>query len=541
LAFAQSARPDKRCRQLLEKLDSLVENKAALHARRDKEIETLKSQARRSDGLVKVDLYREIYEQYAHYRTDSAQAVLELMEECPEVKASPSLQAYVRTGQAEICAVAGLYAEAVKQLGMVDKNVLNKSDQELRLFYFRTIRTLYGWMADHTDMTVPHRIYSEKTMQYRDTLLAIESAGESRDIVEADKATATGNPQLAVKILLPHAAKKGEETPDPYICFTLFQAYHALHDHEKALHYLVQTAIADLQRATMEYQALPILAQVLYEQGDIERAYKYLICSMEDANQCKAMLRALEVSKIFPIIDKQYKQNEARQRRNERIFTIALSVFFLVLCVIVVCLRIQMKKLHTSRLQLSQSNRHQTETNEKLQQTLARLQSTNETLQQTFAALKLTDKVKEEYIARYLNRCRDYLDTMQKNQRALHRLYKERRMEELGNELKSDNRIKEEQEKFYADFDAAFLTLFPDFIEKFNALLKPEGQLHPKHEGQLNTELRIFALIRLGVTDTQRIAYFLNSSVATVYNYRSKLRKKSCGNPANFEQTAAFL
>jgi len=162
-------------------------------------------------------------------------------------------------------------------------------------------------------------------------------------------------------------------------------------------------------------------------------------------------------------------------------------------------------------------------------------------LQQTFAALKLTDKVKEEYIARYLNRCRDYLDTMQKNQRALHRLYKERRMEELGNELKSDNRIKEEQEKFYADFDAAFLTLFPDFIEKFNALLKPEGQLHPKHEGQLNTELRIFALIRLGVTDTQRIAYFLNSSVATVYNYRSKLRKKSCGNPANFEQTAAFL
>jgi len=313
LAFAQSARPDKRCRQLLEKLDSLVENKAALHARRDKEIETLKSQARRSDGLVKVNLYREIYGQYAHYRTDSAQAVLDLMEECPEVKASPSLQAYVRTGQAEICAVAGLYAEAVKQLEMVDKNVLNKSDQELRLFYFRTIRTLYGWMADYTDMTVPHRIYSEKTMQYRDTLLAIESAGESRDIVEADKATATGNPQLAVKILLPHAAKMGEEAPDPYICFTLFQAYHALHDHGKALYYLVQTAIADLQRATMEYQALPILAQVLYEQGDIERAYKYLICSMEDANQCKAMLRALEVSKIFPIIDKQYKQNEAKQ------------------------------------------------------------------------------------------------------------------------------------------------------------------------------------------------------------------------------------
>lgn len=540
-AFAQSARPDTRCQKLLEKLDRLVDDKAAIHARHDEQIEKLKSQARHAKGLVRVNLYREIYGQYAHYRTDSAQAVLDLMAECPEVKASPSLQAYVSTGRAEIYAVAGLYANAVEELGTVDKKVINKNDPELRLFYFRTLRTLYGWMADYTDMTLPHGTYSEKTMQYRDSLLAIENAGESRDIVEADKETATGNPQRAVWILLPHAKKMGDDQPDPYICFTLYQAYHALGDHREAMYHLVQTAIADLQRATAEYQALPILAQTLYGQGDIERAYKYLICSMEDASQCKAMLRAIEVSEIFPIINRRYKQDEARQRLNERVLTIAISVFLLMLCVVVACLRIQMKRLHASRLQLSQSNRQQAETNEKLQQTLTRLQSTNETLRQTFAALKLTDKVKEEYIARYLSRCRDYLDTMQKNQRTLYRLYKERRMEELGKELKSDNRTKEEQEKFYADFDAAFLTLFPDFIEKFNALLKPEGQLRPKHEGQLNTELRIFALIRLGINDTQRIAYFLNSSVATVYNYRSKLRNKACGNPADFEQMAAFL
>lgn len=541
LVFAQSTSPDQRTKDLLCKLDQFVAHKADYHAQRNKQIETLKAQARRAEGIVKVNLYREIYGQYAHYCTDSAQVYLNLLAACPEVKASPTLQAYVHTGQAEICAVAGLYAEANAELEKVDKNVVNKKDPELELFYYRTIRTLFGWMADYTEMPVPHKLYSDKTMQYRDTLLAIESPGESRDIVEADKATATGNPQQAVKILLPLAAKMGKDTPDPYICFTLYQAYHALNNHQEALYYLVLTAIADLQRATMEYQALPILAQELYERGDIERAYKYLICSMEDANQCKAMLRALEVSKIFPIIDRQYKQDEARQHRNERIFTIVLAALIVVLCIVVFYLRKQMKKLHASRRELSLSNQQQAKTNEKLQQTLAQLQSTNETLQETFAALQLTDKVKEEYIARYLNRCRDYLDTMQANQRVLHRLFKERRMDELGAQLKSDATIREEQDKFYADFDAAFLTLFPDFIDKFNALLKPEEKLQPKHEGQLNTELRIFALIRLGITDTQRIAHFLNFSVATVYSYRSKIRNKANGAPTNFEEMVANL
>lgn len=541
LAFAQSTQPDQRTKELLKKLDQYVAHKTDYHAQRNKQIETLKAQAKRSDGIVRINLYREIYGQYAHYCTDSAQVYLELMAACPEAKTSTAVQAYIHTGQAEICAVAGLYAEAVTELEKVDKNVINKKEPELELFYYRTIRTLYGWMADYTDMPGPHKLYSDKTMQYRDTLLAIESPGESRDIVEADKATATGNPQLAVEILLPLAAKMGKDAPDPYICFTLHQAYHALNKQQDAMYYLVLTAIADLQLATTEYQALPILAQVLYEQGDIERAYKYLICSMEDANQCKAMLRAIEVSKIFPIIDRQYKQDEARQHRNERIFTTVLAALLIVLVVVVIYLRKQMKKLHSSRLQLSQSYKQQAETNEKLEQALAKLRATNEALQKTYAELQLTDKVKEEYIARYLNRCRDYLDTMQANQRALHRLYKERHMEELGKQLRSDCKIKEEQEKFYADFDAAFLTLFPDFINKFNALLKPEEELLPKHEGQLNTELRIFALIRLGITDTQHIAHFLNFSVATVYNYRSKIRNKACGNPAIFEQTVANL
>lgn len=520
---------------LLNRLDDIVEHKADYHDNYDRQIDKLKAQLVRSQGVMHVNLYKEIYELYSHYQTDSAQTYLERLAKLPETKENPELQAYVLIGRAEIYAVAGLYAQAVESLRAVNLKVVKENGDDLALFYYRTARTLYGWMTDYTPMPEPHRLYAERTRLYRDTLLTLSQPKEERDIVVADQATAMGNPQRAVNVLLPYAKKLKLETPDPYLCFTLYQAYTALGRKEKSLYYLVLTAIADLQSATTEYQALPILAQRMYDTGDVARAYNYLICSMEDASYCRAMLRTVEAQKIFPIINKQYKQIEKERNRNKRFLTITLVALLVALATAVFYLRRQIKKLHTSRRLLAESNEQQLDANDRLQHTLAQLRQANAAQQQANAALQLTDKMKEEYIARYLNRCRDYIDSMLERQHLLNRLYKERRMEELSGELKSNTFIKEEQDRFYADFDAAFLTLFPDFIAKFNALLRPDEHILPKRDGALNTELRIFALIRLGITDTQRIAHFLNYSVATVYNYRSKIRNKAVGNPADFE------
>lgn len=531
---AQPRGKDAAVEKLLERLDGLVADKAEYHARRDGQIEGLKKQARTASGMVRANLYKEIYGLYVHYQTDSAQVYLDKLSHLSETETTPPLRVFCRIGQAEIYSVTGLYGDAEKVLQGIDRRAMAAGDGELQLFYYRTLRTLYGWMADYTEMPAPRKALLARTMQYRDTLLAVEGGGESRDIVEADKATAVGSPSRAVEILLPHARKMDGENPDPYICFTLYQAYHAMGKAEESLHYLVLTAIADLQRGITEYEALPILAQQMYGRGEIERAYNYLICAMEDASFCKARLRAVEVSKIFPIIDKQYKKDESGRRRLAWTFTYVLVAFILVLTGGLVYLRKQMRRLHASREALSEKDR-------RMQETMAALRETNGKLQETCAALAQTDKVKEEYIARYLNQCRDYLDAMQENNRMVLRLFKERRMDELAQFLKSETRIKEEQERFYADFDQAFLHLFPDFIERFNALLRPGEQLVPKRPGQLNTELRIFALMRLGVSDPQRIAHFLNFSLATVYNYRSKVRGKSAGDPATFEKRVAEL
>ena len=200
-----------------------------------------------------------------------------------------------------------------------------------------------------------------------------------------------------------------------------------------------------------------------------------------------------------------------------------------------------MRKLSALRHNQAVTNAQLKQANKDLQQANSALQRANAELQATYASLRLTDKMKEEYLARYLDRCRDYIDKLNDYRRNCLKLLKEHQTDALLKELKRDNIVKQEQESFYHDFDAAFLTLFPDFIEKFNALLVPEARIHPRAEQQLNTELRIFALIRLGVNETPRIAHFLNFSLATVYNYRSRLRGRTLNPDLNLEEVVSTL
>ena len=404
-------------------------------------------------------------------------------------------------------------------------------------------------MSDYTKIPTQHHLWAEKTMNYRDSLLSIKATqGVHRAIIQADKYNALGQPQKAIALLRPYVNKMSESHPMPYICFTMAHACLLANDSTQAAYYLTLTAIADLRKGTCEYQALPILAQVLFRTGDVKRAYTYLLCSMEDANFCKAGLRAIEVSNIFPIIDKQYKLQEKAQRHRDRLLIYLLIALLVALSGTVVYLRKQMIKLRVMRRKQALSNQQLAEANEqmkvanlKLQEVLDEVGRTNEELQRTYSQLRMTDKMKEEYIARYLNRCRMYLDQLSDFRSTTLRLIKNRRYDDIAQSLQKALNAKTEQAQFYADFDAAFLTLFPNFVEAFNALLQPDHNIQVKKHGQLNTELRIYALIRLGIHDTSRIAHFLDYSTATVYNYRSKIRNKALCAPELFEQQVATL
>lgn len=536
---------------LLHTLDDIIQNhKVQYQAQRIKQINQLKAQARTATGYNKYNLYKEIFDLYSHFQTDSAQVYICKMQQLPAYKTDAVMQATLHVAQAEIMAVSALYAEALSELDKVPQSLISSEHADLRLYYYRVNRALYGWMCTYyTKSSGQHKLWEEKTMNYRDSLLSVDAIKNmSRDIVMADKYNALRQPEKALKMLKPYSAQASEATPNPFVCFTLAHAYILSGNRTKAIYYLTLTAIADLRSATCEYQALPMLAQILFDHGDVERAYTYLLCSMEDASYCKAGLRSIEASTIFPIIDKQYKQREKAQRERDHLLMYGLVGLLLMLIAMVVYLRKQMLKLRQMRQkqslynkQLSAANQQMHEANEKLQAALQEVKRTNEELQNTYSQLRMTDKVKEEYIARYLNRCRMYLDQLAEFRSATLRLIKNRHFEELANQLKRDLNAKAEQTQFYEDFDAAFLTLFPDFVASFNALLQPEHQLSVKKNGLLNTELRIYALIRLGIHDTTRIAHFLDYSTATVYNYRSKIRNKAICSPEEFESLVAVI
>lgn len=542
---------DEPTQSLLCTLDDVILNhKMQYREQRLKQINQLKVQARSATGYNKYNLYKEIFDLYSHFQTDSAQVYICKMRQLPAYKTDVVMQATLHIAQAEIMAVSALYAEALNELDKVPRSLINAEHIELRLYYYRIKRTIYGWMCTYyTKASEQHQLWEEKTMNYRDSLLSFETIKNlNRDIVLADKYNALGQPQKAINMLKPYAAQASEATPHPYVCFTLAQTYLLKGNRAKGVYYLTLTAIADLHNATCEYQALPMLAQILFDNGDVERAYSYLLCSMEDASYCKAGLRSIEASNIFPIIDKQYKQREKEQRQRDHVLMYALVALSFVLIGVVLYLRKQMQKLREMRHQqtrnnaeLAAANQRMHEANEKLQAALQEVKNTNEELQNTYSQLRMTDKVKEEYIARYLNRCRMYLDQLAEFRSSTLRLIKNRHFEEVANQLKRDLNAKVEQTQFYADFDAAFLTLFPDFVSSFNALLQPEHQLTVKKNGLLNTELRIYALIRLGIHDTTRIAHFLDYSTATVYNYRSKIRNKAICPPEEFEELVGKL
>ena len=241
---------------------------------------------------------------------------------------------------------------------------------------------------------------------------------------------------------------------------------------------------------------------------------------MEDAVSCNARLRFIEVTQFFPIIDKAYKLKEKRERQISRTLLISISLLSLFLIATIFYLYRWMKKLSAMRGDLSQTNKQ--------------LQTVNKELEQT-------GKIKEVYIARYLDRCVAYLDQLDTYRRSLAKLAMASRIDDLFKAIKSEQFIRDERKEFYNEFDKSFLELFPHFISSFNNLLVEEGRIYPKSGELLTTELRIFALIRLGVTDSNRIAHFLGYSLATIYNYRSKIRNKAIGSKEQFEQNVMNL
>lgn len=274
---------------------------------------------------------------------------------------------------------------------------------------------------------------------------------------------------------------------------------------EKAIEYLIFAAIADIRTATKETVALRNLANALFLKGDKKRAYRYIVMALDDATFYNARHRKIEIATILPIIEGERLAVVESQKDKLLVLSLALTLLAGLVLVFLIVIYRQLNKIKLVRLAL--------------QETIFNLNLVN-------AHLSEANQIKEEYIGYFFSVNSEYIEKMDAMQKGIHRRLIARQYEELTGMLKSFN-LKKERHQLYQRFDEIFLKLFPSFVESYKALFSVKDQPELKKDELLNSELRIFALMRLGIRDSEKVAKFLNFSVSTIYTYKTKVKSKS--------------
>lgn len=509
---------------MLKQLDVIINNRKEYDAQKEKQLDKLKeSIPLAGNDSVLYHIYDRLFKQYFNYQTDSAMNYVNRKKHLAG-RLTWDCMNDIRMDQAELFSTMGMYKESIEALDSVEREKLTTRQVER---YFWLYNSIYYLMAGYSLTAEEQEKYYVAAKAYADTLLIVypkDSPIYMRAL--AGNLISQKRYNEAIQVLENIPAKYQTGHLKGLIAFDLASAYEGLGNKEQEVFYLAKSAIVDLELSIKEYIALHKLAFLLYNLGDIERAYKYLNCSMDDAVFCNARFRTISITQTYPIIDKAYRmkvQSEA-QLRQILFFSITILLIFLLIAIIYVYK--QMTKLRTARLELSRINNQ--------------LQDLNRRLSQMNQELSSANTLKQDYIVHYLEQCTMYLDKMENYRRTLENLAITSNIKELFKTIRSETFIGEEREKFYKSFDETFLSMFPHFVGEFNSLLRENEQLKPKQGDLLSPELRIFALIRLGITDSNKIARFLRYSLITIYNYRSKVRNKA-RDKVHFEQQVAQI
>lgn len=469
-----------------------------------------------------------LLDEYRSFNTDSAFYVAEEREQIAMRLGNREYIDNARMNKADVLGMTGMYKEAMDLMRNIHAERLSKN---LRSYYYHIYRTIYGLMADYAVTKYERKLYTELTDKYRDSLLLVNKDNLLiHTLIQSDQYNVRNEYDKAICLLTDYLAQQKEYEHDVAICaYTLSESYRLKGDKEKEKEFLIVSAIADMTTAVREYISLRKLAILLYQEGDIERAYSYVKICMEDAAACNARLRKLEILEIFPIINDAYQQKTEKQQEQMKwtLASISMLSFFLLLAIFYVYK--QMKRLAVARKEVIDTNKRLKELNEELHLSMHKLKEANHSIAEN-------SYLKEEYIGRYMDQCSVYLEKMDNYRRSLGKIAATGNVEELYKNIKSSKFIEGELKEFYANFDNTFLQMFPTFVEDFNALLTNDEQISLKTGERMNTELRIFALIRLGISDSVKIAQFLRYSVTTIYNYRTKVRNKAAGDRNLLEQ-----
>lgn len=513
---------DRQIRDTLKELDDVISRQEEIESAKDSYIELIKG--RYSEAMSPDEKYTildELYNEYYNYNIDSAIFYARTKLDIAFDAAEQDLVDDAILDIADRYVMSGMYLAAHDIISEISADRL---DVLLVPRYYHIWHSLYTGLEDGCDDPVQKTEYRKLKQQYREQLFSLLGKDDiSRLYVMADIYVDEGR---ADELLDTLNAKFNEDIPIhdkavlSYIYANISDSYG--HDDDATL-YFAKSAIFDLMTPVHEYKSLYELASKLYDAGDIKRAYRYISRSINDAITANALINIQSINRSLPIISRSYHTQMLHNRRQLSVLSGILGIMAVLLIGAVI---LTLKEQRKAR----QAEKRTSEINEELK-------AINRKMEEYILLLKESNNIKEIYIGRYIDLCSEYIGRMERYRSMLNRTARTEGFEAVRNALKSSEFIDKELNEFYEQFDATFLQLFPDFIKDLNALLQSDKRIELKtRDGIMTTELRIFALIRLGITDSVKIAEFLRRSVSTVYNYRVKMRNAALNSREDFEK-----
>ena len=522
---------------LLNVLDKTIKEADTYVQIKENKLHELKKEARKTPpvSVERYHLNNDIYLEYKAYSSDSALHYLNENMLLARQLNDKERELKIQLELSYLLSSIGMYMEAADILNSIDRQTLPSS---LLGYYYTCYEHVYfeaGAAQPRYKMFASR--YAKLSHAYRDSMqVTLDPSSATYLWLRETQLREAGKYDEALEFSDRRLAEASFGTPQyALVAYQRFRLFESMGKKDEHLYYLVLSAISDVRSAIKEQSSLMVLAQELNRKGDLKRAYDYINFSWEISQFYKTRLRSWMNITPLSMINGNYQDIIKQQNRELLIYIACVALLALLLVIALIYIYRQMKALSIAKKGLQEVNERLFSLNEELEEVNRHLRSTN-------LELSESNLIKEAYIARFFKLCSVYVDRLQAYRKLVNKKLQRGQVAEL---LKmthlSNDIVTVEVQELYANFDSVFLHLFPNFVESLNALLLPDEQIVLKPDELLNTELRIFALIRLGIKDSSQIAELLHYSVNTIYNYRSRVKTKARVSRDDFEDLVAKI
>lgn len=492
---------EKSVKEALNRLDKEVAKRDVYITQRQRKIDSLKTVLKNATNVSDaLSLKLTIGNEYIAFNNDSAIAYYDKGYMQAIAAKNDSLSYVFKLKRATFLPLAGFISEAVTEYEQIDTTQM---PQQLKELYYEAGKQMYSYIASfHVSYKSISDAWRDKSIKCQISLLNILDKKSVKYKLNIGEYYLDTKQFAKSKAILNEVLSSLDESNNLFA-----RASHAIatiaakHGKENEhLYHLALSAIADIKSATLEVVSMQELGEMLMKRGEISRAHKYSSIALANAVKCKATMRMIQSSEAMPVIEQAHSAEIENWHTRMIYVNVSIAIIALIFVALLIYLRYKMKRLDQLRENLKHAN-----------------------------------NVKEVYITQFLSLCSIYMDKLNQFSNIVNRKISAGKTDDLYKITKSGKFIEEQSKEFYSVFDDAFLNIYPNFIENVNALLLPDQQIELKEEEKLNTDLRILALMRLGIEESTRIAQMLNYSVNTIYAYRNKLKNKAIDRE-NFEK-----